>query len=119
MNDVVAAPVRHQVPEHARPEDQGREDAAPAGDVELHAGPHRDHADALHLGSLSAGPLAQRQEGDLVALGRQPLSQVPVPALGPPDRVGVQAVIDQADAHGAIPCHAPTAPSWISGTFCQ
>ena len=44
-------------------------------------------------------PLPQRQVGDLVAVGGQPLGQVAVPALGAPDGVRVEAVVDEADAH--------------------
>ena len=52
-----------------------------------------------HVGIGASVPLAQRQIGDLVALGGQTLCQVAVPALGATDRVREQAVIDEADAH--------------------
>ena len=52
------------------------------------------------LGGRAAIPLAQRQVGDLVPVGRQPLGEVAVPALGAADGVGEQAVVDEADAHG-------------------
>ena len=48
---------------------------------------------------LAALPLAQRQVGDLVALGREALGEVAIPALAAADRVREQAVVDDADAH--------------------
>ena len=44
-------------------------------------------------------PLAQGQVGDLVALRRQALGEVAIPALGAADGVGEKAVVDDADAH--------------------
>ncbi len=35
-----------------------------------------------------------------MAVGREPLAQVPVPALGAADGMGVQAVVEEADVHG-------------------
>ena len=64
-------------------------------------GPALDHAHARDLGALAAVPLAQRQVGDLVPVGGQPLGEVAVPALGAADGVGEQAVVDEADAHGS------------------
>ena len=55
----------------------------------------------VDLRALAALPLAQRQVGDLVTLGRQALGQVAVPALGPADGVGVEAVVDDAHPHPA------------------
>ena len=51
------------------------------------------------VGALAALPLAQRQVGDLVALGGQALGEVAIPALAAADGVREQAVVDDADAH--------------------
>ena len=104
MDDVVAAAVAQQVHEHAQPEHERRQDA-PARRSSVYSamrGParHDPHA-PVDLGVLAALPLAQRQVGDLVTLGCQALGEVAIPALGAPDRVGVEAVVDEADAHPA------------------
>ena len=62
-------------------------------------GPTDAHVDARHAGVHAAVPLAQRQVGDLVPVGREPLAEVAVPALGAADGVGEEAVVDEADAH--------------------
>ena len=57
--------------------------------VKRHPRPRRDDADArVELEALAALPLAQRQVGDLVPVGDEPLGEVAIPALGAPDRVG-------------------------------
>ena len=80
------------------------QDAALAGPgVQAHA--RADDHD-LHAGDprrVGAVPLAQRQVGDVVALGREALGEVAVPALGAADRVGEEAVVDEADPHGRVP----------------
>ena len=48
-------------------------------------------------------PLPERQVRHLVPLGRQPLGHPAVPALGAADGVREEAVVDEADAHGAQP----------------
>ena len=67
--------------------------------VELHPGPDGVDVHAAELGALSARPLV---EGQYVTscLGGQALREIAVPALGPTDGVGVQAVVDEADPHG-------------------
>ena len=102
VHHLVAAPWRSRCKSTPRPNTSGgRMRRRPALGVELHARAHRDHAHAGHLAALAALPLAQRQVGHLVALGREPLAEVAVPALGAADRVGEEAVVDQADAHRA------------------
>ena len=49
------------------------------------------------VGHRAAVPLAQRDVGDLVALGGQPQGEVAVPALRPADGVGEEAVVDKGD----------------------
>ena len=59
-----------------------------------------DHAHAGHVAALAAAvPLAQREVGDLVPVGGEPLREVAVPALGAADGVREQAVVDEADPH--------------------
>ena len=101
MDDVVAAPVEQQVPEHAEPEDERRQDPPPAAAAHVQRHPRSDdaHVDAGHAGIGAAIPLAQRHVRHLVAVGREPLGEVAVPALGAADRVGEEAVVDEADAH--------------------
>ena len=99
MHDVVAAPVARQVPEHAGAEAQRRRDPSPPVRVQRHSRTHGDHLDAGDVGLLAGLPLAQRQVGHLVPVGREPLGEVAIPALGAADGVGEQAVVDQADAH--------------------
>ena len=84
-------------------EDERRQDPAPAAGVySAIRGPAVDDPHArVEVGLLAALPLAQRQVGDLVALGREALGEVAIPALGAADGVGEQAVVDDADAHRA------------------
>ncbi len=108
MQDVVAAAVTQQVHEHAQPEDERWQDPPPAViGVQRHARAGGDDAHALvDLRALAPLPLAQRQVGDLVPLGRQALGEIAIPALGAPDRMGEQAVVYKAHAHAAsIPSH--------------
>ena len=101
MHHVVAAAVAQQVQEHPQPEHERRQDAPPpARRVQRHprARGHDPHA-LVEVGLLAAIPLAQRQVGDLVPLGRQALGEVAIPALGAADGVGEEAVIDDADTH--------------------
>ena len=92
MHDVVAAPVAQQVPEHAqrrRPAAAGCAGARPRCTGAIR-GPAATHPHARpSVGALAARPLAQRQVGDLVALGGKPLGEVAVPALGAADGVRV------------------------------
>jgi hypothetical protein len=99
VDDVVTAAVSQQVPQHAGPEHERREDAPAARHVELHPWPDGPDVHARYLGALAARPLAQREHRDLVAVRGQALAEVAVPALGPAHGVGVQAVVDEADAH--------------------
>jgi hypothetical protein len=101
VDHVVAAAVAQQVQKDPQPEHERRQDApAPARRVERHARArgHDPHA-LVEIDLLAAVPLAQRQVGDLVAVGRQALGEVAIPALGAADGVGEQAVIDDADTH--------------------
>ena len=105
VHDVVAVPRGEEVGEDARAEDERRGDPAlPGAAVERHPRAHADHADARHLAPLPARPLAQRDVGHLVPVGREPLREVAVPALRAPDGVGEQAVVDEADPQaGRLP----------------
>jgi hypothetical protein len=101
VHHVVVAAVAQQVPEHARAERERRRDPAPALlGVELEARPGGDHAHPVEVRIDPPLPLPQRHVGHVVALGRQAPSDVAVPALGAADRVRVEAVVEQADAHG-------------------
>ena len=102
VHDVVAAAVAQQVGEHARAEHERRQDAAlPALAVEAEPRARRDHAHAGDLPALAARPLAQREVGHLVPVGGEALREVAIPALRAADRVGEQAVVDEADPHRA------------------
>ncbi len=100
MHDVVAAPVREQVAQHAGAEAQRRRDPPPPMDVKLHRRADRDHAHALDCRLLPGRPLAQREVGDLVPVAGQALGEVAVPALRSAYGVGEQAVVEEADPHG-------------------
>ena len=78
----------------------------PERGVERQPRPAAHDADARHARIGAPRPLAQRQVGDLVAVGAEPLGEVAVPALGAADGVGEEAVVDEADAHGAQPITA-------------
>jgi hypothetical protein len=74
------------VDEHAKPEEERREETTPRGRVELHRRRDGENTDAGHVGVLTPRPLTAGKEGNLVATGRQALGETPVPALGSPDR---------------------------------
>jgi len=98
---VIAPPPKEEMPEHAEPEDERRQDSAAAvRPVERHARGHGDHADAWHDRVCAGLPLPQRQIGHLVVIARQPLGEAPVPALRATDGVRVQTVVDNANSHG-------------------
>src|SRR5439155_15141172 len=59
-----------------------------------------DNLDSRRVGAVAARPLAHRYVGDRVTRRRQTLGERPIPALGPSDGVRVEAVVDDADAHG-------------------
>ena len=104
MDDVVAAALAEQVSEHADAEDDRWQHAPPpAPRVERHPRAGFDDPDAGNVGVGATIPLTQSEEGHVVARLGQPLGNVPVPALGSADRVRVQAVVDDADTHGAYP----------------
>ena len=90
MHHLVAAAVAQQVPQHPQPEHQRRSDPpAPVLGVEPHVRARRHDAHALvEVHPRPPLPLAQRQVGDLVALLRQALGEVAVPALRPPTVYG-------------------------------
>ena len=62
--------------------------------------PDRDDPHPRHARIVPARPLAQREVGDLMAVRGEALGEVAVPALGPADGVGEQAVVDEADPQG-------------------
>jgi hypothetical protein len=99
VDDVVAAAVAEQMAQHTQPEDERRPDPAATAGVELEPRPHRDHPDAVE-GRIHAGPpLPERQVGDVVAVLGELLREVAVPAFCAADRVGIEAVVDDADPH--------------------
>src|SRR3954453_6595541 len=65
--------------------------------------PDRDHAHPRDRGRIPTRPLAQGQVRHLVAGLREPLADAAVPALGATDGPGIQAVVDEADAHWSGP----------------
>src|SRR6266540_2025657 len=99
MHDVVAPPVSQEVPEYSEAEDERRADAPAAPDVQLQSRPHRHHTDAPNTRIDASFPLPEGQIRHLVPLFGEPLRKVPVPALSPADRVGIETVVDEADAH--------------------
>ena len=102
MHGVVAPPVADHVAEDAESEAQRLADAAAAiRRVQVAPRRHADHLDALQVGLLTLAPLASRQVGDLDALLPEGLGEAAVPALGATYRVRVQAVVDDAEPHGA------------------
>ncbi len=102
MNHVVAAAVTQQVQEDSQSEHEWGQDAPTSvRGVQGHARTHRHDPHPVDLRPLAAIPLAQRQVGDLVPVACQALGEVAIPALGAADREGEQAVIDDADVHGA------------------
>src|SRR5918998_2295891 len=102
VDHVVGAAVAEQVPQYPGAKDKRRQDpASPVRGVEPHAWPRRDHVYTRDLTPLYASPLAQREVGQLVSIGGQPFGEVAIPSLGAADGVGEQAVVDQADTHGA------------------
>ena len=84
------------------PNTSGGQDAAPARPCRAPAGarPATTRTPGTS-GALAAVPLAQGQVGHLVPVRRQALAEVAVPPLGAADRVGEQAVVDEADTHAA------------------
>ena len=76
--------------------------------VERQPRPGGDDAHARHLAALAARPLAQRQVGHVMPVGREPLREVAVPALGAADRVREQAVVDDADPHAGASATSST-----------
>jgi len=65
--------------------------------VEPHSRPDAEDPDAREVGAGSGLPLPERQVGDLVPGRGEAPRQLPVPALGAADRVGIQTVVDEAD----------------------
>ncbi len=112
MHHVVAVPAAQQVPQHAQPEHQRRGDlAAAVGGVQRQFRPRRHDAHPIDPRLLAVLPLAQRQVGDLVALLREALGEVAIPALSAPDGAGEEAVVYEADAHIAWESATDGAPA--------
>src|ERR671914_1717997 len=86
--------------EDAQPEEQRWEQASPSSCIELHPRRDRDDSHARNVGL--AVPLAAREEGHIVPARRETLGEVAVPALRATHRVGIETVVDEADAHEAI-----------------
>ncbi len=100
VNGVVAPASQRQMGEHAGAEHERRQDPpAAVCRVQAHARTGADHTHTGHVRTLAPIPLAQRQVGDLVAVGGESLGEVSVPALGAADGIREQAVIDDADTH--------------------
>ncbi len=109
MHHLVAPPRAQQVREHAEAEyERGQDAAAAFACVQGHArGGRHDAYARVDLGAFAALPLAHRQVRHLVAVLRQPLRQLAVPALGAAYRVRVQAVVDDADTHARLRVSGP------------
>src|SRR5436190_3526806 len=91
------------MPEDAEAEDQRRTDAPPAVCIELRL--RRDSHDT-HTGDagiFASRPLSAGEKGNLVAAGGELFGEISVPPFGSADREGVEAVVDDADAHDADP----------------
>ena len=100
MDDVVPAAPRQQVAENAEAEpNRGPDSTSPALRVEAESGTDRDHLDSREAGVVTL-PLAQREVRDVVARVGESLGEVAVPALRATGRVRIEAVVDDADAHG-------------------
>ncbi len=113
VDDVIAAAVSQRVPQHAGAEDQRREDAPLArARVQAHARAGRDHAHTRQVGLVV--PLAQRDVGDVVAVGGEPQRQLAVPALGAADGVREQAVVDDTDVQRKASTQSYVRPSHSS-----
>jgi hypothetical protein len=91
--------VPDKVPQDADPEDERRPDPAPPVHVELQPRADGDDPDATDCGVFALVPLPEGQVSDIVPLPRKPLRKVAVPALGAAHRVGVETVVDNANAH--------------------
>ncbi len=99
VDDVIAAPVTQQMPQHAGAEDERGPDPPPAVDVERHARARRADVHARQLRPRPALPLAQREVRDVVPVGDESLCEGAIPPLAAADRVRKQAVVDDQDPH--------------------
>ena len=100
MHDVVATATK-EMPEDTEAEDDRRQDSPAALRVEGHPRTHGNDPHARHARAGSSLPLPQRQVCDVVALRGEVLRQGAVPTLGAADGVGVEAVVDDADANAS------------------
>ncbi len=101
LDDVVAPAVEHQMAEDAQTETNLSADATPPVHVELHPRSHGNDLDVRHVGTRVRIPLEQCQIRDLDPAGREAFGEVPIPALGAANSVRIEAVEDEADAHGS------------------
>jgi hypothetical protein len=101
------------VPQHAQAEDERWPDASSTLDVERHPRADGDHAHSTNPGILPALPLAQRQVRDLVTLLGKPFAEIAVPALGPADGMGIEAVVDETDTHRSLTLASNTAVNLV------
>jgi hypothetical protein len=100
VHHVVAPPAQQQVQERAQPEHQRLGYAAPpALHVQGQAWRNGNNLDARHTRIGAAGPLPARQVGHLVPVGREAFGEVPVPPFRSSHGMGIEAVVDDADAH--------------------
>src|SRR5262245_959228 len=90
-----------QVPEDAPSETQRRRDPAAAGGaVQSPTTAHRHAPDAGRYVEVRAAlPLTPRQVRHLMALS-EVRHDAAVAPLGPADRVRIEAIVDEGDAHG-------------------
>src|SRR2546421_2386802 len=63
-------------------------------------------------------PLAQGQIADLVAILREASGEIAIPALGTPDSVRKQAVVDDTNAHAASIPFRPSIPFALQRSSC-
>src|SRR5689334_23653372 len=81
VDDVVAAAPAKEVSEHSCSEEDWWQDPPAAAGVQLRPRGDGDDADSGDVRMLAVRPLAHREIGDLVPVLREPLSEVPIPAL--------------------------------------
>src|SRR5262245_54848969 len=87
------------MPQNAEAEEERGPDSPSPTDVELETWADGDNPNSTNIRFLSIVPLPEGQIRDLMAFPRESLREVPVPALGSAHGVGVEAVVDDANAH--------------------
>jgi hypothetical protein len=102
VDDVVPPASAEKVEQYAGPEDKWRQDPPSPACVQVHSRPDGNDLDPRNPGIGTALPLSKGQIRNLVTVADETLGKVPVPTLGAADRVRVEAVVDDANAHGSV-----------------